>query len=236
MTVPSHDVAAARRRERLRTGLWFIPLLFTLGSAVLALVMIEVDERVEQRAPWAFDGDPGSATEVLSTIAASTLTFTALVFSITIVALQLASSQFSPRVLRLFLRDRGSQVALGVFVATFVFAFLALQSIRDGGEPGGEPFVPGYTITISLVLVVATLGTFVYYVDHVAHAVLAVNIIEAVAVETRATIEANYPPTPPREVAGEPPAGPPTLVVTNRTPGRRARLRRGRPGVARTPP
>jgi uncharacterized membrane protein len=199
--------------------LWFVPLVITAGAVVLAVVMITIDHLVKrQRAPLAFDGDAGSATEVLSTISASTLTFTALVFSITIVALQLASSQFSPRVLRLFLRDRGSQVALGVFVATFVFAFIALQSVREGGN-GLEPFVPGYTITVSLVLVFVTLATFVYYVDHVAHSVRAVNIIEAVARETRATIEANYPRTPSPTVADAPPAGSPSATIVNRVPG-----------------
>jgi uncharacterized membrane protein len=186
-------VGLARWREITRTGLWFVPSLFTLGVTLLAAVTITIDSRVDSHtSPLAFSGGATSASDVLSTIATSTLTFTALVFSITIVALQLASSQFSPRVLRAFLRDRGSQVSLGVFVATFVYAFIALQSVR-AEAPGVEEFVPGYTITVSFVLVFASLATFVYYVDHVAHAVRAVSVIEAVARETRAAIEANFP-------------------------------------------
>jgi len=216
-TVPSHDVELARWRERIRTGLWFVPLVITTAAAMLAGVTIAIDHRVTAGAPLAFDGDSGSATEVLSTVAASTLTFTVLVFSITILALQLASSQISPRVLRLFLRDRGSQAALGVFVATFLFAFIALQSVREGAG-GRDQFVPGYTITVTFLLVVITLATFVYYVDHVAHAVRAVSIIESAAGETRAAIEANFPLTRPPVVTGDPPGGTATMVIANRRP------------------
>jgi uncharacterized membrane protein len=92
---------------------------------------------------------------VLSVIATSMLTFTGLVFSITMLVLQAASSQLSPRVMRTFLRDRGNQVVLGLFVPTFVYTLLVLHEVRAPIEtdPG---FVPSLSILVAFVLLAMT--------------------------------------------------------------------------------
>lgn len=186
------DVREARLRERLRTGLWFVPGLIVVGAVLASLVTTTVDRHFTGFPDWlAFSGGPTSAQQILATIAASMMTFTGLVFTITVVVLQLASSQFSPRVLRLFLRDRGSQVPLGVFTATFVYALIVLIQVRTGTV--GPVFVPGLSITAAFLLVLASLAAFVYFVNHVAQSIRVVNIIEAVAAETRATIDAIHP-------------------------------------------
>jgi uncharacterized membrane protein len=143
-----------------------------------------------------FGGGVDGARSILATIAAAMITFTGLVFSITIVTLQLASSQFSPRVMRTFLRDRTTKLALSTFVATFVFALTVLRATRADA-------VPGIAVTLSIVLVLVSMGVFIHYIHHTAHAIRAVAVIESVAAETRACIDRNYPADvrPPRPVS-----------------------------------
>lgn len=186
------NARVAHLRETLRTGLWFVPGLFVAGAVLLAAGTVAVDHRDQALPSWlVFTGGPTSALQILSTVAASMMTFTALVFTITVVVLQLASSQFSPRVLRTFLRDRGSQVPLGIFTATFVYALIVLVQVRTGAI--GPVFVPRLAISVSFVLVMASLVAFVYLVNHVAQSIRVVNIIESVATQTRAAIDAVHP-------------------------------------------
>ena len=184
----------ARRHERLAEAFWLVPGLCLLAAGGLALGLVRLDRTLQRTGGGvAFTGGPSSARELLSAIATSTLTFTGLVFSITIVVLQLTSSQFSPRVLRTFVQDRFIQLALGVFLATFVYALVALREVR--GEDGAvvDRFVPGVTVTVGFGLAVASVATFVRYVSHIAQSIRVVNIIERIAAETEAAIDRCYP-------------------------------------------
>ena len=204
-------------RDWLRTGLWFVPGLFALAAVAVAAGTLILDRLLHAEPSWlAFGGGATSAELILSTIATSMMTFTGLVFTITIVALQLASSQFSPRVLRAFLRDRGSQVPLGIFAATFVYALIVLLEVRTGVV--GTPFVPGISIAMAFGLVLVSLSTFVHYVSHIAQSIRAVNVFEAVAHETRRAIDENYPPgtAPPARTPGR---GPCDQVIVLGQPG-----------------
>ncbi len=212
----SEDARLAHLRDSLRTGLWFVPSLFVVGAFVLSVATIALDRRLGGEPSWlSFSGGPTSAQQILTTIATSMMTFTGLVFSITIVALQLASSQFSPRVLRAFLRDRGSQGALGVFTATFAFALSTLVQVRTGTV--GTVFVPGLSVSLAIAFMVVSLLTFVYYVNHVAQSIRVVNIIEAVAAETRLAIDEVYP-----AAGGE--GGPPVVAPVFTEPRQRIEL------------
>ena len=104
-------------------------------------------------------------------------------FSITIVALTLASSQFGPRLLRNFVRDFGNQVVLGTFVSTFVYCLLVLRTVR-GGE--GVEFVPYLSVTLGVVFALAGLGVLIYFIHHVASSIQARSLIAAVARELEA--------------------------------------------------
>ena len=179
-----------RWRESLRSSLWLIPSLCVASAVVLALGLIELDRRV--RVPLAFEGGPESAQTFLSTISSSMITFTGLVFTITIVVLQLASQQFSPRVLRTFLRDRHSQFALGVFTATFAYALVVLRAVRaDDGSAGGE-FVPGIAVTVAFALVMLSLALFVDYIHHIAQSIRVSSITNSIGDETRTAIADIY--------------------------------------------
>lgn len=209
---PSHDVRSTGLRESVRNGLWVIPALFVLGAIVLALVLRVADQEVDTSdAGWLFEGDASSAQSLLAVIATSIMTFTSLVLSVTVVALQLASQQFSPRVLRTFFRDTGTKVSLGIFVGTFVFTLMVLREVHPAIGDGAE-IVPRISIGVAFVLGLVSLGAFVYYVNHVVHAIRIVAIIDAVAAETRAAIREvrveGEPPAP-----GEVPDRPPDQVL-----------------------
>ncbi|QYG91697.1 DUF2254 domain-containing protein [Iamia sp. SCSIO 61187] len=214
---PDHDVRVAQRREAIRNGLLVIPTAFVLAAIVLALALGAVDDAlVDADLDLLYDGDPSAAQTLLATIATSIVTFTSLVISVTVVALQLASQQFSPRVLRTFFRDTGTKVALGIFVSVFVYALVVLRLLDPDGA---DATVPRLSITVAFLLVLVALGTFVYYVDHVVHAIRIVSIIDQVAAETRAAIrEVHVPSEPP--VPAEVPDRPADLVLTSeRAPG-----------------
>ena len=147
--------------DQLRSRLWFIPGVFVVGSAVAAFVLVPVDRLIDQSVASTlsgvlFAGGPDSARLVLSTIAAAMLTFTGLVYTVTMLVLQLASSQLSPRVMRTFLRDRVNQSVLGLFIATFLYALLVLREVRSPAN--GAAFVPALAVTFTYLLLIGSVG------------------------------------------------------------------------------
>ncbi len=176
-------------KDRVRTSLWFAPGIAVVTAVLLATLLIAFDPKDgrDELAWYLFDGGPESARELLSTIATSLLTFTALVFSITVLVIQLASNQFSPRVIRTFLQSRMTKTTMAIFVGTFVYTMLVLSQVRT------EPlFVPALATWCALVLVVVSVAVFVQYIHHIAHSVRAVAVIENIAHETRSTIDQLY--------------------------------------------
>ena len=170
------------RRESLRTTLWVIPAV-EVGLAVVLFVVTYALDRAAYRGDltfpsWVNNGSADAARQILIGIAAAVITVVGLVFSITIVALTLASTQFGPRMLRNFIRDRGTQVTLGTFVATFVYAILALGSVSHGDR--GD-FVPHLCITVALVLVLVDLGVLIYFIHHVASSIQLPQVIASIA-------------------------------------------------------
>lgn len=127
---------------------------------------------------WVNTGGSDAARTILTAIAAAVITVVGVVFSITILALQLASTQFGPRMLRNFIRDRGTQLTLGTFVATFVFSVLALGSVSN--EPSGA-FVPHISVSLAIVLLLVDLGVLIYFIHHVAKSIQLTEVVYAIA-------------------------------------------------------
>jgi len=175
------------RREALQTNLWVVPAMETVAVLVLFVVTYAVDraayDGLIQLPSWVLSGSADSARAVLATVAAAIITVVGIVFSITIVALTLASTQFGPRMLRNFVRDRGTQVALGTFVATFCYATIALVSV--GGGPHGD-FVPHLSVTVTLVSTLADVAVLIYFLNHIA-AMIQLPIVIAQIAGTLAT-------------------------------------------------
>lgn len=210
-------------RERLRMSLWFVPALCVAGAVALAAATVAIDRRIPQeRTAWfLFAGGPESARNLLSTIAAAMVTSLSLIFSVTMVVLQLASGQYSSRVLRSFIRDRLVQSVLGVYIATFVYSLLVLPAVKAGGG-GDAPFVPALAVSVSLALLLLSLALFVRYIDHIAQATRAVTVINAVAEEGRDELVTMCPEEMGEEAvhAGDTDhLGPPALVVPAERPG-----------------
>ena len=134
---------------------------------------------------WVLSGSPDAARQILTAIAAAVITVVGVVFSIVIVALTLTSTQFGPRMLRNFIRDRGTQVTLGTFVATFVYAVLALGAIGQGGAG----FVPHISITVTLALMVADLAVLIYFLHHITTQIQLPQVIASIAGDLAKAIE-----------------------------------------------
>jgi uncharacterized membrane protein len=178
--------------DRLRTGFWAVPTLLVVGAVVLALATVRLDRALADDfgGRITFGAGADGAREVLSAITTSMITFTGLVFSITIVVLSLTSSQFSPRVLRTFLRDRQTQVSLGIFIGTFVYAVLVLRTVS--GLPD-DTFVPAVATSMGVVLLLASVGAFVAYIHHVTSMIQISSILASIAGETRHALERELP-------------------------------------------
>ena len=170
--------------DDLQSSLWFRPTLFTLIAVMLAFVSTAVDQRMTP--PEFLNTDANSARALLSAIASSMLTVTSLTFSIIMVALVLASQQFSPRVLRNYMSDHVSQNVLGIFIGTFVFTLLVLGRINEQ-EP--TPFVPVFSILFSFVLTLLSVGGFIYFVHHMAKTIHVSDITMRVARHTVALLD-----------------------------------------------
>jgi uncharacterized membrane protein len=179
------------RREVLRTNLWLVPALEVLAAVVLFAITYGLDRAAydgDFRVPdWALAGGPDVARTVLTAIAAAIITVIGVVFSIVIVALTLTSTQFGPRMLRNFIRDRGTQITLGTFVATCVYAVLALGSVGFG--PHGN-FVPHISVTVTLVLMLADLAVLLYFLHHIAIQIQLPQVIASVAADLQTAIKA----------------------------------------------
>lgn len=181
--------------DSLRTSYWFVPAVMSLAAAGIAAGAIALDRTIHDRALaesvwWIYTGGPEGARAVLSTIAGSMITVAGVVFSITIVALSLASGQFGPRLLRNFMRDRSNQIVLGTFTGTYIYCLLVLLTVRGAGQ---SPFVPGAAVAVGIVLALASLGVLIYFIHHVAMAIQASQVIAAVSQEMRETIDRLWP-------------------------------------------
>jgi uncharacterized membrane protein len=214
-------VSFERVRDELRSMFWLVPAACVAAAVGLAIGLIALDHALGQVSPGVlYPGPPSGARSFLSSITQAMIAFTGLVFSITVVVLQLTSGQFSPRVLRAFLRDRGIQFALGVFISTFVYAMVVQRAIT--GSAGHHPFVPRIAVTGAFVLVLASVGLFIFYIHHVANMIRVATIVASLGAESRDLLESRYPvdqapagPAPPLRHGGRTIAAPrPGVVVS----------------------
>jgi len=147
------------------SSLWFVPVMCVLAGAAISFGTIALDRAFEYHAiPQELVGRPTSATAILNTIAVSMVSLAALVLTITMVVVQLAMGQFSPRIVQRILRDKPSQLAIGLFVATFVHAVLTIREVVDRGDGTGR--VPGIAVATAYLLVLVSIAALVIYVHH----------------------------------------------------------------------
>ncbi|MFO7544872.1 MAG: DUF2254 domain-containing protein, partial [Trueperaceae bacterium] len=193
--------------DRLGSSYWFLPSLMTLAAIVLAQITLRIDTAVSSDA---LDAIPllrsrvqaDGARTLLGSVAGSLITVTGLVFSITMVALPMAAQQFGPRLVGNFMRDRGNQTVLGVFLATYVYCLTVLRSIRSPDLPSPDElaagaaadpgFVPQISLAAAFVLTLASLFVLIYFIHHMAESIQVGNVMARVS-RLLATRVASYP-------------------------------------------
>ena len=180
---------------RLQASLWFVPTLVVTGCIALAVLLIEAHGWVEadlaERWPRLFGAGTDGARSMLSAIATSMITVAGVVFSMTIVALSLASSQYSPRVLRNFMSDRPTQFVLGVFVGIFAYCLVVLRTVRGTDE--GPGFLPSLAVLGGVVLALFGVAMLIYFIHHVATAIQVSSILEHIAHDTAQAVDRLFP-------------------------------------------
>jgi uncharacterized membrane protein len=181
--------------EELKASLWFVPTLIVAGAVILAVVLIEADsavsgDRLTEMWPKLFGAGADGSRGLLSAIASSMITVAGVTFSITVVALALASSQYSSRILRNFMQDRANQSVLGVFLGIFGYCIVVLRTIR-GGDEGA--FVPSLAVFGAVLLAFVAIGFLIFFIHHIAVAIQASSIVGSAASETLAAVDRLFP-------------------------------------------
>jgi uncharacterized membrane protein len=201
-------------RQRIVVSLWFLPAIFVAASIALANLTLWLDSVVGATVALRPDlvPDQSAASNLAGAIAAATLAFVAVVFATTLVAIQLAASQYSPRTVRIFIRSRVTRVTLGLFLATFVFALIILVDNRSTLSSATQ-FAPVVSATTLLALTVATVVGFVAYLHGVVRLMRVQYLLEEIATESRRAVEANFPPESSYLDAQLPPPSPSPQVL-----------------------
>ena len=180
--------------ESLHSSFWFVPTLMVVLAIGLSFVTIGIDQTLETdligSLGWAYALGPNGSRAILSAIAGSMVTVATTAFSITIVALQLASSQFGPRLLRNFMQDTGNQIVLGTFISTFVYSLMVLRTINGVAE---NEFVPHIAVTCGIGLAIASIGVLIYFIHHAATSIQVDHVISNVGRELDEAIDRLFP-------------------------------------------
>ena len=207
--------------------LWFVPTLIGAGYVALSLGLVHLDATLKPHAV-VFSGSAQAARTVLQTIADALITTAGLTFSVTMVVLQLASTQFSPRVLRNFLGDRVAQTTIGAFVGIFAYCLVALRSI--GASGAAHVPVPRLTVTVASILALLALVLLVVFIHHFASLIQASELTAGLGGETLRAIDGLYP-EPFAEPAEEDPG---EIVARWRGTGARGRVGAERAGFVQS--
>ena len=216
-------VRAQALAERLRASLFFVPMAFVVAGVVLGLVLVEVDQELIESPgdlPFVLTSTVDSSRAVLGTIASATITVAGIAFSISLLVIQLASSQYSPRVVHGLLRDRFSKRVMGVVVGTFTYCLIVLRSVRGPLEEDGTPVIPNLSVTIAVVFGVVAILSIVAFIDHSAHAMDVSRLLGDASergVRNARRIWRDEARSEPEAPLAEPPAD--HLVVTHATGG-----------------
>lgn len=178
--------------DRLSSSYWFVPALMVTLAGMLAFGMLAIDRDWPGtvKSGWFYTGGSAGARALLSTVAGSVITVAGVVFSITIATLTQASSQFGPRLLRNFMRDKGNQIVLGTFTATFFYCLLVLRAVRGLED---EEFVPNVSVTVAVLLAVGSLAVLIYFIDHICRSLQGPQVVAAVGIELERAVRRPYP-------------------------------------------
>lgn len=211
----------------LRASLWFIPMIMFIGSLLLAIGFIRLDVAIDTK--WLRESSPifaistDGARAMLLAVAGSMLTVVALSFTLTLNAMTHASGQFTPRILRNFMRDRSNQFVLGYFVGTFAYSLLGSLSIRSGES---VQFIPVLTAFAGLIITLGGVIVLIFFIHHISTSLQITTIIDNIVDDTKVSIDHIFPKhlgdpakQDERLQAWHADANQAWTTITNRTPG-----------------
>ncbi len=185
--------------ERLRSSLFVIPMITVLLAAVLGFVSLAIDRNIDSRAdlPIAFTSTVESARTLLGVIAGATISFAGIAFSVSLLIIQLASSQYSPRVVHTLFRDPFNKRVMALVVGTFTYCVVVLRSVRSSLDPGGDPVIPNMSVVVAVVLGIATILAIVAFINHAAHAMDVSEILQRIRRDATEHVRSEWTPTDP---------------------------------------
>jgi uncharacterized membrane protein len=201
--------------ESIRDSYWFLPALFAVIGVAAAVALVAVDSRLGtdwlSDIDWLYGSQPAGAQAALSTIAGSTITVAGVVFSITLAAFTYASGQYGPQLLTNFLRDKGNQATLGVFVGVYLYCLVVLRTIHAAGEGEGPDaiaaFVPHLAIYGAYILAAVSIAVLIYFFHHVTDRIHISNVIadvgQALIAQVRRSREGETIQAPPEDLEWE---------------------------------
>ena len=204
--------------QRTRASYWFYPALFTTSAALLAILTVWLDRHGAAQwltsHDWVDEARPEGARNVLNVISGSMIGVASTVFSITIAAVVYASGSYGPRLLSNFMEDRGNQLSLATFIATFVYSVLVLRVVRDAYETAGDPgFVPQLSLLIATGLMAASIVVLVYFLNHVPASIRINAVLEGIGERLLRSVRDRFPRHCDAEQQDQPPQGTPVAAT-----------------------
>tara|TARA_R110002073_G_scaffold7245_10_gene41391 strand:+ start:1972 stop:3390 length:1419 start_codon:yes stop_codon:yes gene_type:complete len=192
--------------SRIRDSYWFIPSLLAIGALVLSFVTTEMDNRLGsewlEKIGWLYANEPAGARAVLSTVAGSMITVAGVTFSMTILSISYTTSQVGARLLNNFMRDRGNQVTLGVFISTFLYCLMVLRTVRNAesaphGDAGQQElasaFVPHIAVIVGIMLAILSVAVLIYFIHHIPESIHISNIVAGIGGDLNRQIDDQFP-------------------------------------------
>jgi len=186
--------------ERLRSSLFFIPMIAVFFATVLGFVSLAVDRNIDSFMadfPIGFTSTVESARTLLGVIAGATISFAGVAFSVSLLIIQLASSQYSPRVVHTLFRDPFNKRVMALVVGTFTYCVVVLRSVRSALEPGGDSVIPNLSVAVAVVLGIATILSIVALINHSAHSMDISEILHRIRRDATEQIRAEWTPADP---------------------------------------
>ncbi len=176
------------RLSQFTRNFWFIPAVMTVSALIVAAFGVEVERQygVSKALEFVYTGGETGARSVLAAIASSSIGVAGTIFSITIAALSYAAGSMGPRLLDNFTRDRGNQITLGTFIATFAFSLYTLRAVTGGEQ---NTFVPHYNVTVALGLAMACIAALVYYLAHVTGSINMTRVVNLLRDDLRVALD-----------------------------------------------
>ncbi len=198
--------------EQFRSSLFFVPMLAVVAATVAGFAGLEVDRRTESAAdhlPLGFNSTVESARTLLGIIAGATISFAGIAFSVSLLVIQLASSQYSPRVVHTLFRDPFNKRVMALVVGTFTYCIVVLRSVRSALDDGREPVIPNFSVAVAVLLGIATILAIVAFINHSAHAMDISQILERIRRDTTEQIRAEWTSACPDDASSSPSSMPP---------------------------